>query len=148
MSDVAVVAKPRMVISPRTQAFWDAADEGRLLLQHCAYCGHTQHYARPLCVSCWSDAVSWHESAGRGAVWAFTVIHVPGHPAWKSATPYVVAVVELDEGPRIATNIVDIDPSDVSIGMRVLMTPLRDPDVGQTLLVFRPDVPGDAAEKM
>lgn len=141
--ETAVVRKPGMVISPRTAEFWKAADRGELLLQRCAGCGHVQHYARSICTSCWSHDLSWQRSAGLGAVWTFTVIGVPGHPAWRREVPYVVAVVELDEGPRVLTNIVGVDPEAVAIGQRVRLTPTRDTDTGQTLLTFGEDLTGE-----
>lgn len=60
----------------------------------------------------------WEEVSGRGTVWTFTVVHRPGHPAWTTEVPYVLAVVELDEGPRLMTNVL-IDPSNVRVGLRV-----------------------------
>lgn len=140
------IRRPQMVRSPRTVEFWDAANEGRLLLQRCESCGHVQHYARSICTACWSHALRWQQSRGLGVVWTFTVIGMPGHPAWKPDAPYVVAVVALDEGPRMLTNIVECDPASVFIGQPVRLHPTRQPDVGQTLLTFRPDA-GDPMDR-
>lgn len=115
------VPKPGIPMSPGFEKWWEAAAGGTLLLQHCAACGHRQHYPRPMCAKCWSESVSWIESAGTGTVWTLTVAHVPGHPAWLSEAPYVIAIVELDEGPRLLTNVVGADPSEVFVGQRVRM---------------------------
>jgi uncharacterized protein len=81
---------------PNTYAFWDAARSGRLLIQRCTACGAHQFYPRPFCLRC-QGTVEWTESAGRGVVYAQTLVHVetPGGPK----PPYTVAVVELDEVP-------------------------------------------------
>ena len=79
-------------------------------------------------------------------MWTFTVIGIPGHPAWRPDVPYVVAVVELDEGPRVLTNIVDCDPTSVVIGQRVQLHPTRQADTGQLLMTFRPDAVGGVGE--
>ncbi|MEV0585409.1 Zn-ribbon domain-containing OB-fold protein [Nonomuraea sp. NPDC050310] len=84
--------------------WWAAAGEGRLLLQRCRACGHLQHYPRALCTACGGTDLGWQESAGRGVVDSFTVVHrapSPGH-----RPPYVVARVRLDEGPILLTNLV------------------------------------------
>jgi uncharacterized OB-fold protein len=113
------VPKPAMLSSPQTERWWEAAAQGRLLLQRCGNCAHVQHYPRPMCVVCWSESITWIESAGLGSIWTFTVAHVPAHPAWLPEVPYVVALVELDEGPRMLTNILGADHASVRVGDRV-----------------------------
>lgn len=113
------LGKPGPNPTPTSAPFWRAAADGRLLLQRCADCGACQHYPRELCVACWGDRLDWREAAGTGTVWTFTIAHRPGHPAWEEDVPYVIAIVELDEGPRMLTNVVDCDPQAVEVGMRV-----------------------------
>jgi len=132
----ATMPKPRITSTERTSAFWEAASQGTLLLQRCGQCNHMQHYARPMCVACWSPNVSWEAAAGTGVIWTFTVVGMPGHPAWRPDTPYVLAIVELDEGPRLMTNIVDCRPDDIAVGQRVVLRPTLQPDTNQTILTF------------
>jgi uncharacterized protein len=90
---------------PLSAPLWEAAAAHRLLLQRCDSCGAHQHYPRPFCLACDADALSWVEAGGSGTVYSQATVHVPLHT--ELAPPYVIAVVELDEGPRLTTNIVD-----------------------------------------
>ena len=123
---VSTVSKPGPVTTALTEPYWAAADQGELLIQSCKQCGHFQHYPAALCRRCWSEGLSWTRSKGLGTVWAFTVVGIPGHPAWRDETPYVLALVELDEGPRLMTNVVDCSVGTVHVGLRVELSPLRD----------------------
>jgi uncharacterized protein len=98
--------------------YWKAAAEGRLLYQECPACGHRQLYPRPVCTNC-AATPEWRDSSGRGTVHTFTVIRQNHGKPFRDMIPYVVAMVELDEGPRLMTNIVDCDPESVRIGMAV-----------------------------
>ena len=101
-----------------TEPFWDGAAEGRLVLPRCDACGTVIWYPRRFCPSCHTSSVSWFDASGRGTVYSFTVVRkAPG--AWTGAAPYVIAYVELEEGPRVLTNVVDVDPSSVEVGMAV-----------------------------
>ena len=103
-----------------TQPWWDATRESRLLVQRCDDCGAHQHYPRALCTACRSGRLSYVESAGRGEVHSFTVVHRSPHPAFEP--PYVVALVRLEEGPVMLSNIVGGPPDGISCGMRVQVT--------------------------
>lgn len=105
-------------VTLETKPFWDAATEGRLVLPRCDACATVIWYPRQLCPACGSTAVSWIDAAGTGTVYSHTVVR-KGQGPYRDAGPYVVAYVELDEGPRIMTNIVDCEPDSVHIGMRV-----------------------------
>ena len=126
-----------------TRPFWDAAREGRLLIKRCAACGRAHHYPRPFCPYCWSREVSWEQARGAGTVYTFSVVHKNDLPPFNERVPYVAAIVELDEGPRLMTNVVDCDLDDVAVGMPVEVTfraiddngPSTD---GVTIPVFRP----------
>ncbi len=104
--------------------FWAAAAEGRLLIQHCAACGHRQHYPRPLCTACGATP-EWERASGRGTVHTFTIIRQNGAPPFRDELPYVVAVVELEEGPRMLSNVTGCAPEDVHVGMEVVAYAVR-----------------------
>jgi uncharacterized OB-fold protein len=135
----AAVRRPGLVTIPLTEPFWKAANDGAFLLQECGSCGHRQHYPRNLCGRCWSEDLSWTRASGEGTVWTFTVVEMPGHPAWAAETPYVIAVVELDEGPRAMTRVIDCAAEDMRVGMRVVLRPTWDEQLEQLLLTFAPD---------
>jgi uncharacterized OB-fold protein len=101
------------------EPFWNGLREGELRMQHCSVCGHYQHPAESFCYFCGSRDLNWETVAGGGEVYSFIVVHQPYHVAFRDRLPYVVATVQLDEGPRMLGAIFDVDPSDISIGMRV-----------------------------
>lgn len=92
------------VTDPTTTSWWGAAGERRLLVQRCASCEAHQFYPRPFCLRCQSRDVTWVTARGTGRVYSLTTVHVPV-VKWL-VPPYVVALVELDEGPRVLTNLV------------------------------------------
>ncbi|HET6793061.1 MAG TPA: Zn-ribbon domain-containing OB-fold protein [Acidimicrobiales bacterium] len=98
--------------------FWEAARQDRLVLSRCRPCGNIIWYPRAFCPACGRMDVEWVESPGRGTVYSFTVSH-RGGGAWREAAPYVIAYVELEEGPRVLTNIVECDPEALAVGDRV-----------------------------
>ncbi|WP_240372055.1 Zn-ribbon domain-containing OB-fold protein [Brevibacterium zhoupengii] len=132
------IRRPGLVTTPLSQPFWDLANDGEFAIQNCVDCGHRQHYPRNICINCWSENLTWMTAAGTGTVWTFTVVEKPGHPAWAPDTPYVIALVELDEGPRAMTRIVDCPPAEVAVGMAVTLQPTWDEQLEQTLLNFAP----------
>ena len=123
MTESAITSKPYRVQTPFTTYYWEHADRGELLLQRCNHCGRHQFYPRSICSHCWSEDLGWVQALGTGRIWTFTVAHQPGHPAWTEEAPYVIAVVELEEGVRMLTNIVDCDPNQVTVGQRVRLRP-------------------------
>jgi len=133
----APVARPGGTTTPATAPYWTAAADGRLLIQRCGGCGHLQHYPRTLCARCWSAELDLIAAAGTGTVWTYTIVHHPGHPAWNTEVPYVLALVELDEGPRLMTNIVDVPVDQVHVGQRVTLTP-PDAAADPPVLAFTP----------
>ena len=84
--------------------FWEAASAHRLVLQHCDACGAHQFYPRPFCLACESDELRWVDAAGSGTIYSMTTVRLAMLP--ELPPPYVVAVVQLDEGPRLTSNIV------------------------------------------
>ncbi len=110
---------PSRVVPVEDQPFWGALDAGNFVLARCP-CG--AYYARSqACLRCGADAqaLTWVPASGRGTVRTFVVFDKPYHPYFKERTPYVVAVVTLEEGPEITTNVVDTNVTDVVIGMPV-----------------------------
>jgi uncharacterized OB-fold protein len=103
--------------SPDTQFFWDGLREHRLLIQRCTGCGALRHPPRPMCPAC--GALGWDavESSGRGTLLSFVLPRHPPMPFMDEG--YVVALVELEEGTRLISNLRDVDPEDASIGMAV-----------------------------
>jgi hypothetical protein len=110
--------RPLPAPEPVSSEFWAAAAEGRLLIQRCPSCGARQFYPRALCTTC-GDNPEWEEASGRGTVHTFTVIRQQGARPFRDELPYVVAVIELDEGPRMMGNITGCPIESVSIGMAV-----------------------------
>jgi uncharacterized OB-fold protein len=102
--------------------FWEALGEGRLLLVWCRACEEPFYYPRAICPRCWSTVLEWRPATGHGTVFTYTTIRQAG-PPFASLVPYNVSLVELDEGPRLTTNIVNVDPDDVRIGMEVVIAP-------------------------
>jgi uncharacterized protein len=131
-----VTARPLPEPSPLTQPFWAGAKERELRIQRCDACGTHLFYPRYLCTACGSNDLRWCSVSGRATVFTFTVARRPTHPGLVDRVPYVIAVVELEEGPKLTTNLVDIDPDDVVIGLSVQATFEDVDDV--TLVQFRP----------
>jgi len=105
---------------PRNQDnafFWEGVDRGDLLIQHCTSCGQLRHPPRPMCPNCQSLDWDTVTASGKGEVFSFIIPHYPQVPFFEY--PYVVAVVALEEGTRLISNVIDIDPGDVTIGMPV-----------------------------
>jgi uncharacterized OB-fold protein len=129
-------ARPLPHASPLTQPFWDGARRHELWLQRCRACNTHLFYPRYLCTACGGSDLDWVQMSGSASVFTFTVARRPTHPALANKVPYVIAVVQLDEGPKLTTNIVGIDPDAVAIGLRVEAEYEDLDDV--TLVVFRP----------
>lgn len=113
---------------PVTRRFWAAASEGCLELQRCRACSLVVSYPRVRCPRCHSDDLAWEAMAGSGTVYSCTVVHRAPEPALAGEVPYVVALVDLDEGARLMSNIVGCAPDQVHIGMpvRVRFEPVAD----------------------
>jgi len=110
--------KPAPVITPETRPFWDAVQNGELHVQRCSGCGKHYFYPRPFCPHCFSDDVAWVQVSGRATLHSYVINHRPV-AGWEAEGPYAIAVVELEEGPRMATSIVGIPntPEDLVLDM-------------------------------
>jgi uncharacterized OB-fold protein len=119
----ATLKKPLPAITPEAKPFWDAAAEQRLMMQRCQNCRAWVWTPRPTCNECGGERLEWTPMSGQGEIYSFTVIRqIAGRAASKAFepdVPYVVAWVDLEEGPRIVTNIVGCGVDDVRVGMKV-----------------------------
>jgi uncharacterized OB-fold protein len=102
-----------------TRPFWEATKQNRLLVQRCPDCGVLQFFPQAHCRGCLCDQLEWVESKGKGTVYSFTVIHRPPAAAFEKDAPYTVGLIDLDEGCRLISNVVEVDPEDVRVGMPV-----------------------------
>jgi len=115
-------AKPLPVADAETQPFWDGCRHGKLMLQRCTRCGHVRFPPTHFCSKCRSADHAWVESDGYGKVFSWIVVHHPVPRDVYADVPYIVALVTLDEGVRIPSNIVGIAPNKVRADMRVRVT--------------------------
>ena len=111
--------KPRPHVDEENRWFWEACARHELVLQRCTRCSRIRFYPRALCPACLSGETHYLRASGRGRVYTFTVTHQNQAPGFRDGLPYVMAYVELEEGPRILTNIVETPPDEVKIGMPV-----------------------------
>lgn len=113
--------KPLPKSDPLTAHFWDSVNRGSLEIQRCDDCKSFIFYPRSLCPSCSSRNVRWTKVSGRGEIHSLTIVHRPTISAFKVDVPYVVAIIQLEEGCRMMSNVVDVkaDPQLVKIGMPV-----------------------------
>jgi len=132
--------RPEPPVTDVSAPFWEATRDKRLLIQRCARCDTWVWYPRPACTKCMSDALRWTQVNGRGTVYAASVHYRPGVAEMKERVPYVVALVELDEGVRLLTNVVDCDPESVRVGQSVTLAWEELPD-GRHLPIFKPAEP-------
>jgi len=121
------VAKPLPVPNADTKPFWEGCARGELQYQFCTDCAKPQFYPRAHCVNCQGTALGWRRSAGAGTVYSHTTVRRAPTPAFKAMVPYVIALVDLDEGFRMMLNVLDCDPAAVAIGTRVRVV-FRDSD--------------------
>lgn len=117
--------------------FFERCAGGELAVQRCSACGALRHYPRPHCPECLSPQWTWETASGRGTLYTFTVIRQNGNPRFRERIPYVVAVVELDNGVRMLTNVVGVDADQVRVGMPVAVVFEADAD-GRTVPRFTP----------
>ena len=111
-----------------TIEFWDAAKEERLLIKHCLDCDAYSYYPRPFCPKCWSEQVEWYEASGESTLYTWSVIYSNDMPPFRDRVPYVAAIVDLAEGPRMMTNVVDCPFEELHVGMplKVKFQPISD----------------------
>lgn len=101
------------------QLFWDGCARQELRLQWCGNCGTPRFPPSPLCPACLSGAYDWRVASGMGRIYSFVVVREPLNPAFAGDLPYVVAIIELDEGPHMISNVVEVPLERINIDMRV-----------------------------
>ena len=116
--------------NPETQAFWNAAKEGKLLIKHCRACGELHYYPRALCPFCFSDRTQLQQASGDATIYTYSVMR-------RAPIPYAIAYVTLKEGPRVMTNIVDCDLDRIRIGQAVRLV-FKPSDGGPPVPMFTP----------
>ena len=129
--------RPTPTALPETEPFWQGCRDGVLLLQRCCACGSLQSYPRAVCTACLSSDLGWRRASGLGRIHSFTTVHRALSPAFEDDLPYVVAVIELEEGLRMVSRIVECDSELLAIEQPVEVAFER---VGDecVLPVFRP----------
>ena len=117
-------------IDAASAPYWEAARQGRLLIAECASCGRVHHYPRPFCPHCWSEDVHPIPATGAGTLYTYSTVYVNDLAPFRERLPYVAALVELDEGPRLMTTIEGAEPEGLRVGMRVdaVFRPVDDTD--------------------
>ena len=119
MSETSQHARPLPAMQGLTRQFYDWCEKGELRFQRCSTCNAWRHVPREMCARCGSFDWSWTVSRGKGRVFTWTVVARPMHPAFQHDVPYAVVVVEMDEGVRLATTVVDCAPAELEIDMPV-----------------------------
>lgn len=135
MECVPAVSRPGPIVTDDSAPFWSAAAEQRLVAQACTGCGRLWHPPRPMCPHCGSLHHAVRELSGLGTVYSYSLLHHPQHPAFEY--PVIAALVDLDEGVRLVTNLVGIERDAVAIGVRVSVT-FAPTAEGTHVPVFRP----------
>ncbi len=130
-------AKPLPERSAAALPFWEAANQDVLKIQRCLSCNTAQFYPRDLCHECWSKELEWVSCSGRATVYSYTICRFPPYPGFEDDLPLVIAIVELEEGVTMTTNILDCDPEQVGIGMPVEVV-FDHVNEDTTLLKFKP----------
>ena len=137
MAETRPYRKPLPRVDEESRGYWEALARHELYFQRCRDCGTARFYARALCPACLSSAAEWVRASGRGTVYTFTVIHQNQTPGFRDEVPYVLAMVELEEGPRLVTNLVGCAGDAVRVGMPVTVV-FDDVAAATTLPKFRP----------
>ncbi len=131
--------RPLPVPQPESDFYWEKCREHELWLRRCNDCQRAYFYPRDICPHCFSRNVTWVKASGRGTLFTYAIVHRPPTPAFRDRVPYVVAIVELEEGPKMPTNLVGIepDPAKIRVGMPVVVD-FEDVSPTISLPVFRP----------
>lgn len=105
--------------SKLNEPYWEASRRGELAIQRCTHCTHPFLYPRLWCPKCWAPEPKWECASGKGVVIACTVVYQAPYESYAALVPYVLAIVRLSEGPQLMANVVDCDPTAVTVGMAV-----------------------------
>lgn len=120
-----------------SRVYWDGYREGRFLIARCGACGRVHHYPRPICPFCWSDQVAPSPASGRATLYTYSTVYMNDLAPFRDRLPYVAAMVDLEEGPRVMTTVVGCEPAELRVDMALVVDfqPLSDE---LTAPVFRP----------
>ncbi|HEY1653010.1 MAG TPA: Zn-ribbon domain-containing OB-fold protein [Acidimicrobiales bacterium] len=135
MSGREAVTRPAPVLTEDNHWFWDAARDGKIVAQKCSGCHRFRHPPRPMCPWCHSLQFEITELSGQGEVYSYSALHHPQNPAFEY--PVIAALIDLEEGVRVLSNLVDVEPGDVRIGM-VVVVDFRPTLHDAQVPVFRP----------
>jgi uncharacterized OB-fold protein len=134
---MASYTKPLPLINEETRPYWEYCRKHELRMQQCRQCGHIRFPLSVICPKCHSMEAEWTKLSGKGKIYSFTIYRVPYHPAFKDDIPYVVAIIQLDEGPRMESNVIGCQVEEVRMEMPVVVA--FDDVTGEvTLPKFRP----------
>lgn len=122
--------EPKSRATPDTRPYWDALEQRKLLLPRCRDCGKAHHYPRAHCPFCFGGNLAWEEASGRGSVYSYSVMH-------RADPPYVMAYIELEEGPVIMSNLVDTPFDKIKIGAAVTVDFISSPGSDLTIAAFK-----------
>jgi hypothetical protein len=111
--------KPLPVTQPWSEKFWEGTKQGKLLIQVCTDCESRIFYPRKYCPECWSGSLGWIEASGKARIETFSTAYSMVEPKFMDELPYTIAFVNLDEGIRMMTRIVDCKPEDIRFDMPV-----------------------------
>ncbi len=130
--------KPYPVPTPDSRPFWNGLAEQKILLKHCRDCECVFHYPRITCPNCLSSDLEWKQASGQGTLYTYTISRRPTHPLFADEVPQFMAVVELEEGPRITSTLLNVPEDKIQIGMA--LTPVFEHNEKEkiTLLRFQP----------
>jgi uncharacterized protein len=137
MNDKPKAAPIRPTINDVNRPFWDGCGRGHLLVQRCSHCARLRYPAAVVCPNCLAPEAEWQRMSGRGQVFSFVVFHRAYHPAWEGKVPYTVALIELDEGPVMLSNVVGVDPAKLAVGLPVAVA-FEAVDDSLSIPVFKP----------
>jgi len=131
------IPRPRPELSRDTRGYWEALKNHQLVVQRCLECKEYRHHPRPMCPECHSLEFEWAPVCGRGTVYTYAIVTHPLHPHWTDEVPYNVVLVELEEGIRIVSNLVDCPNESIEIGMPVTVV-FEDVSDEISLPLFKP----------
>ena len=129
--------KPLPFVYPENKPFFDGTKKHELVIQRCKDCGKFYFYPRTQCPHCLSDNVEWKKVSGKGKVYSFTICARPGNPAFAGDVPYNVAIIELNEGVRMMSSVIDCKNEDIKCDMPVEVV-FKDASPEITLPYFKP----------
>ncbi len=136
MTQEMVTDRPLPFVTPLTAPFWTGARERKLVIQRCDDCGRLRFPPEVGCFYCGSTKSSWALMSGRATLYSWTVAHPPLLPYFHQRAPWPVAAVQLEEGPRLISNLIDVPVAEYEFGMP-LVADFEDVDRETTLVVFR-----------